>query len=636
MKVAVTGAAGDFGTAILRRLLGDDRVEEVVGLDVAPPRVEHDKLRAERCDVRSDDVRAHLDGAEAVVHLAFVLVPGRDMRAAHEINLEGSRNVLEASAAAGASRLIVASSLSAYGAPQPGLEPVDEDEFPAGTPERFYFREKAQVEHLLDWWERAHPDSPLTITRMRPGFIYGPDFDNPALALMGSPLAVLPDDGGRTQLIHQDDLTRAFCEAVFRDVSGAFLLVTEDSVAQEDLAEISGGRVIRVPIRATEVALDAAHALRLAPVSSEWAVSGDRVGVLGRARDALGWEPTATSRESAYAMLLQRGRPVRYLEGPPRREVLEHALEVMTGALRRWSERVPAMGGLDVDAAVALAEHEFIPHRRTRVHLEVHEAGPADPTVVLTHGIGAHSRLYTPLAARLREAGFNAVLVDRPGHGLSEGRRGDCPTERALDVLEEAVRWARSRYAGPVVLGGSSLGGILAWYALTREPDVDAAFCHFIGHPAVYPDTAGRLKLAPLRALARVAPSTPVPVKRVADFEAIAEDPEVRSYWGDEVDGLYCFRNTARTVAGLFDFKPPIDWRRVETPTLVVVGSGDRMTTPEYVERVLERSAPPRTTYRKLAGAGHLLPIEAVDELASEATGWLRRVLAGAPEPVSG
>jgi pimeloyl-ACP methyl ester carboxylesterase len=218
-------------------------------------------------------------------------------------------------------------------------------------------------------------------------------------------------------------------------------------------------------------------------------------------------------------------------------------------------------------------------------------------------------------------------VVDRPGHGLSEGRRGDCPVERALDVLEEAVRWARSRYAGPVALGGSSLGGILAWYALTREPDVDGAFCHFVGHPAVYPDAAARLKLAPLRALARVAPSAPVPVKQVADFGAIAEDPEVRAYWADEVDGLYCFRNTARTVAGLFEFRPPVDWSRVEIPALVVVGAEDRMTTPEYVERVLERSAPPRTTYRKLTGAAHLLPIEALDTFADEIAQWARATL---------
>lgn len=636
MRVAVTGAAGDFGTAILPRLLLDERVTEVVGIDIAPLRVEHENLRPARCDVRAPELAEHLEDAEAVLHLAFVMVPGRDRDGAHEVNLGGSRNALQAADAAGAKRFVVASSVSAYGAPSPGLEAVDDEDFPGGTAERFYFREKAQVEHLLDWWEAAHPGSGLAITRLRPGFVYGRDFDNPALALMGSRLAVLPEDGGRTQLIHQDDLASAFCEAAVRDVPGAFLLVTEDSISHEELAEISGGRVVRVPVRAVELALDAAFSLRLAPVSSEWAVSGDRVGRPGRAREELGWEPSATSRESAYALLLQRGRPVRYLDGPPRAEVLELALEVITGTLRDWSREVPGMGKIDVDAAVAGASHEFVARRRTRVHLEVHETGPADPTVVFTHGIGAHARLYTPFASRLREAGFNVVLVDRPGHGLSEGRRGDCPVERALDVLEQGVSFARSRFAGPVILGGSSLGGILAWYALTREPDVDAAFCHFIAHPALYPEPAAKLLATPVRALARVAPVAPIPVKQAADFGAIAEDPRVRSYWSDEVDGLYCFSNSARALASVFEFRPQVDWSRVQIPTLVVIGERDRMTTPAYVERVMQRSAPPRTTYRKLAGHAHLLPIEALDELTAEVSSWARRALQGAPEPVSG
>ena len=46
MKVAITGAGGDFGTAILRRLLPDERVDEVVGIDVVAPRIAHEKLRA--------------------------------------------------------------------------------------------------------------------------------------------------------------------------------------------------------------------------------------------------------------------------------------------------------------------------------------------------------------------------------------------------------------------------------------------------------------------------------------------------------------------------------------------------------------------------------------------------------------
>jgi nucleoside-diphosphate-sugar epimerase/pimeloyl-ACP methyl ester carboxylesterase len=627
MRVAVTGAAGDFGTAILRRLLPDDRVTEVVGIDVAPLRLEHQKLRAEVCDVRAPELRERVEGAEAVVHLAFVIIPGRDLGTAHEINLGGSGNVLEAATEAGARRLVVASSLSAYGAPAPGLEPVDEDTFPAGTPERFYFREKAQVEHLLDWWEAAHPDSGMTITRFRPGFVYGPDFDNPALALMGSPLAVLPDDEGRSQLIHQDDLARAFCEATVRDAPGAFLLVTEDSVSQEEIAEISGGRVIRVPVRATEIALDAAFALRLAPLSSEWAVSGDRVGRLGRAREVLGWEPSATSRESAYAMLLQRGRPVRYLDGPPRREVLERTLEVATGRLREWSEEVPGMDGLDVDAALDSLQHEFVQHRGGRVHLEVHESGPADPTFLLTHGLGAHARLLTPLALRLREHGFNVVAMDRPGHGLSEGRRGDCPIDRALDVIELGIAFARSRFAGPVVLFGHSLGGILTWCALTREPDAEAAVCFTVGHPDVLPDRGAWLKATASRAAARIARTAPVPVKRVVDFDHVSLDPRVLRYFESEEDRVFAWRTTARSVASLVEFTPQLDWSRLAIPALVLSGEADLMVPADYVERVLAHSAPPRTTYRRLPDFGHFPIIDHLDSFVPEIAEWTREAL---------
>ena len=78
----------------------------------------------------------------------------------------------------------------------------------------------------------------------------------------------------------------------------------------------------------------------------------------------------------------------------------------------------------------------------------------------------------------------------------------------------------------------------------------------------------------------------------------------------------------------MFEFRPQLDWSRVDTPTLVVIGEHDRMTPPEYVERVLGHSAPPRTTYRKLSGSAHLLPIEDLEALTTEIVEWTREALA--------
>lgn len=629
MRIAVTGAAGDFGTAILRRLLEAEEVTEVVGIDVAPPRLEHPKLRAEACDVRSERLAGLVAGCEAVVHLAFVLIPGHDEDAASSVNQEGSRNVLEACAAGGVRRLVVASSLSAYGSPAKGGEPVVEGEVPGEPDRRFYFREKAAVERMLDRWESEHPDSTPLITRLQPGFVYGPDFSNPALELMGAPLAVVPDDGGRTHLIHQDDLAQAFCEACFRDVPGTFLLVTDRSIGQEDIARLSGGRVVRLPVRVVELALDAAHGLRLSPVSSDWAVSGDREASLGRAREELGWEPALSSRESALVLLAQRGRRLRYADGPPRHEVAERMLEVPTAWLREAVAALPGLASVDLDATLAGLEHDWLDHRGERIHLEVHPApGAARGTVVFAHGLGDHARRATPLGGALAAAGLNAVLIDRRGHGISEGRRGDATLSDDLAVLERTIAYARERFGGPVVLMGDSLGGIMSWYLLTREPDVEAVVCHCINHPDERHDKSLRWKAPLTRALARAAPALSMPIDRIADYSQVALEPHTKRYFTERPDRLFNFTITVRSAASYLSFRPRIGWEEVATPVLVTIGAEDRMVSPAHTERCLAHGRPPRTTYLKLSGLGHQLYLDHLDQALPATLEWIADALA--------
>ena len=635
MRIAVTGAAGDFGTAIMRRLLDDERVTQVLALDVHRPRLEHAKLRGEICDVRSERVAELVAGCDAVIHLAFILIPGRDRDESSRINQLGSRTVLEACAAAGVARLVVASSQSAYGSPAKGLKPALEGQLPPQPDRRFYFREKAEVERMLTAWEAEHPDSDLVITRLQPGFIYGPDFSNPALAMFGAPLVILPDDDGRTHLIHQDDLARAFCEACFADHPGSFLIVTDESISQEDLAELSGGRVVRVPVRPVEIALDAAHALRLSPVSADWAVSGDREARLGRARDDLGWEPSMSSRESALVLLAQQGRRLRYADGPPRHEVTERMLEVPTAWLREAAAALPGLAGVDLDGTLERLEHRWIDHRGERIHLEIHEATEPTATVVFAHGLGDHARRSTPLGGALAAAGLNAVLIDRVGHGISEGRRGDATLAADFGVVESAIAYARERFAGPVILMGDSLGGITSWYLLTHEPDVEAVVCHCINHPDVHHDPSIRWKGPLTQGLARIAPLLRMPVEQIADYSQVALEPLTGRYFTEREDRLFNFSITMRAAASYVGFEPRVAWERVATPVLVTIGDEDRMVTREHTERCLERARTPRTTFMPLAGMGHQLYLDHLADALPPTLGWIERALAGEPAAVA-
>ena len=113
VTVAVTGATGNVGTALLRRLLADEGVDEIVGIARRPPEQAVPKVRWAAADVATDDLRPLLDGADVVVHLAWLFQPTYRPLVTWQANAIGSRRVFDAAIATRARALIHASSVSA-------------------------------------------------------------------------------------------------------------------------------------------------------------------------------------------------------------------------------------------------------------------------------------------------------------------------------------------------------------------------------------------------------------------------------------------------------------------------------------------------------------------------------------------
>ncbi|KKL58995.1 hypothetical protein LCGC14_2219750, partial [marine sediment metagenome] len=157
--------------------------------------------------------------------------------------------------------------------------------------------------------------------------------------------------------------------------------------------------------------------------------------------------------------------------------------------------------------------------------------------------------------------------------------------------------------------------------------------------PNVYHEPSMRLKVPALRRLAAIAPMARLPIKQIADFEAVSRSPEILDYMRQEVDGIWCSKVTARSAASFSAYEPPLDWPEVETPVLVLVGEGDEMVSPAFTEKVLAAGRPPKAELQVLPGRDHLLFHDHLDSCLPLVCGWLRgalgetRVAAGATEP---
>jgi UDP-glucose 4-epimerase len=314
MRVVVVGATGNVGTSVLEALASADAVVEIVAVARRTPTRSFPKTTFVAADIVSSDLVSIFRGADAVVHLAWLIQPGRNEAITRRVNVDGSERLLRAVVEAGVPALVYSSSVGAYSAgPKDRL--VDESWPTDGIQSSFYSRHKAAVERMLDRLERDQPE--LRVVRMRPALIFkaqaateirrlfaGPLLPRPLLAPGLIPVA--PDvQGLRFQAVHSLDVGNAFCRALLGDSRGAFNLAAEPVIGAEELAGVLGARRLRVPPTVLRAAAAATFALRLQPSEPGWLDMALAVPLMdsSRARAELGWEPRHSATDSLRELL---------------------------------------------------------------------------------------------------------------------------------------------------------------------------------------------------------------------------------------------------------------------------------------------------------------------------------------------
>ena len=274
VRVVVTGATGNVGTAVLAALAADESVTEIVGLARRLPATSDPKVTYVDADVACDDISRHVAGADALIHLAWMFQPTHRPQVTWAANVGGSARVFDAAVQAGVSTLVYASSVGAY-SPAPGSV-VDESWPTHSLPTASYGREKAYVERLLDVVEARHPG--VRTVRLRPAFIFQRSAASEQRRIFGGPLLatgllkrgrlpLLPWPRSlRLQALHASDVAEAYRLALVSPAAhGAYNVAAEPVLDATAMGDLLGARAVPVPRPLVRGALATAWHLHVVP-----------------------------------------------------------------------------------------------------------------------------------------------------------------------------------------------------------------------------------------------------------------------------------------------------------------------------------------------------------------------------------
>lgn len=267
-RIAITGISGYLGSQLLKRLAAHPDVERIVGVDARPPTVQSPKLAFFQRDI-TRPIADLFSGEQldAAVHLAFVLKPTHSTVAARRVNVEGTRNLLEACRLGHVGHLLYLGSTAAYGAHRDNPVPLTE-ESPLRPNRGFqYSREKAETDRMFLDYGTAHPEAAVTI--LRGCVVIGPGGARSIGAKMFTRVMVrVAGHDPQVQYLHEDDLVDLLVAALEKRPRGIYNVAGDGLLRYSDVARLAGRRMAAIPGPVLSGLMGAAWALHLQSESS--------------------------------------------------------------------------------------------------------------------------------------------------------------------------------------------------------------------------------------------------------------------------------------------------------------------------------------------------------------------------------
>lgn len=306
-RILVTGGGGYLGSQViasLARSLSEGQIGCLVSLDVreTPAEPRQPGVVYAAADIRDpalvDLLRQHR--IDTVVHLAAIVTPGRkaDREFEYQVDVEGTRNVLQACVAAGTGQVLISSSGASYGYHADNPPWLSETDAIRGNHEFAYSWHKRLVEEMLADFRGREPQLKQTVFRI--GTILGETVNNQITALFDKPrpLAIAGSDSPFV-FIWDQDVVGAILHALDGGPPGIYNVAGDGALTIHQIAAHMGKRCRVLPPWLLQAALWVGKRLALTQYGPEQLRFLQFRPVLDnrRLKEEFGYRPRKTSSE---------------------------------------------------------------------------------------------------------------------------------------------------------------------------------------------------------------------------------------------------------------------------------------------------------------------------------------------------
>ena len=300
-KILVTGGSGYFGTTLVKELVKSN--VEIIIYDLNEPESISSHVEFIQGDIRDKiSLEKACNDVDIVFHNVAQVPLAKNKELFRSVNRDGTQNILNACLNNRVKKIVYTSSSAVFGIPK--HNPVDEKMSP--HPLEAYGKEKYEGEKLC----QQYIDKGLDITIIRPRTIIGHGRLGIFQILFewiyqGKNIPVLGKGDNQYQFIHATDLAIACINASIRQGSEIYHCGAESFGTMNDLltelCEFSktGAKVVHVPMRLAQYAMQLTSFLRLSPLAPYHALMYGRSLYfdIQKAKKELNWTPQYSNRE---------------------------------------------------------------------------------------------------------------------------------------------------------------------------------------------------------------------------------------------------------------------------------------------------------------------------------------------------